>query len=193
MASVGGSPWSAASRASGRPGWPWPWPTTRRAGATVAWGAAHDGDGAPPFRPWVPCPPRRPRVADRPHGLRTGRPRRWSSPGVFARWGWLATVPDVRNGRAGRDTAVAGFVQIIEFRTSRIDEFESLIDEIRSQLGPMPVVRATTSSSSSGTSRQWRTRTSRRRARWLSGWRRCVMGPPSSTTLTFAAPIRGES
>jgi quinol monooxygenase YgiN len=37
----------------------------------------------------------------------------------------------------------AGFVQIIEFQTSRIDEFESLIDEIRSQPGPMPVVRAT--------------------------------------------------
>ena len=38
---------------------------------------------------------------------------------------------------------MAGFVQIIEFQTSRIDEFESLIDEIRSQPGSMPVLRAT--------------------------------------------------
>ena len=38
---------------------------------------------------------------------------------------------------------MAGFVQIIEFQTSRIDEFESLIDELVSQPGPMPVVRAT--------------------------------------------------
>ncbi len=37
-----------------------------------------------------------------------------------------------------------GFVQIIEFQTSRIDEFESLIDdEIRSSQRPMPMVRAT--------------------------------------------------
>ena len=38
---------------------------------------------------------------------------------------------------------MAGFVQIIEMQTSRIDEVESLIDELRSQPGPMPVVRAT--------------------------------------------------
>ena len=38
---------------------------------------------------------------------------------------------------------MAGFVQIIEVQTSRIDELESLIDEIRSQPGPMPVERAT--------------------------------------------------
>ena len=37
---------------------------------------------------------------------------------------------------------MAGFVQIIEMQTSRIDEFEALIDELRSQPGPSPVVRA---------------------------------------------------
>ena len=78
-----------------------------------------------------------------PGGERLGASGEVVTPRALHRWGWLATVPDVRNGRAGRDTAVAGFVQIIEFQTSRIDEFESLIDEIRSQPGPMPVVRAT--------------------------------------------------
>ncbi len=38
---------------------------------------------------------------------------------------------------------MAGFVQIIEMKTSRIDEVDALIDEIRSWGGPMPVVRAT--------------------------------------------------
>jgi hypothetical protein len=38
---------------------------------------------------------------------------------------------------------MAGFVQIIEMKTSRIDEVDALIDELRSRGGPMPVVRAT--------------------------------------------------
>ena len=37
---------------------------------------------------------------------------------------------------------MAGFVQIIEMQTSRIDEFDALLDELRAR-GPMPVVRAT--------------------------------------------------
>lgn len=37
---------------------------------------------------------------------------------------------------------MAGFVQIVEFKTSRIDEFDSLVDELRSG-GPMPMNRAT--------------------------------------------------
>lgn len=37
---------------------------------------------------------------------------------------------------------MAGFVQIIEIKTSRIDEINSLVDEMRGQ-GPMPMVRAT--------------------------------------------------
>jgi hypothetical protein len=37
---------------------------------------------------------------------------------------------------------MAGFVQIIELKTSRIDEMDALIEERRSQGGPMPMVRA---------------------------------------------------
>lgn len=37
---------------------------------------------------------------------------------------------------------MAGFVQIIEIKTSRIDEIESLVEEMRGQR-PMPMVRAT--------------------------------------------------
>jgi hypothetical protein len=37
---------------------------------------------------------------------------------------------------------MAGFVQIIEMQTSRIDEFDALVDELRAR-GPMPMVRAT--------------------------------------------------
>ena len=37
---------------------------------------------------------------------------------------------------------MAGFVQIIEMRTSRIDEIESLIEERRASSGPMPMGRA---------------------------------------------------
>lgn len=37
---------------------------------------------------------------------------------------------------------MAGFVQIIEMKTSRIDEIDALVDEMRSQGGPMPMVRA---------------------------------------------------
>ncbi|HEV2810122.1 MAG TPA: hypothetical protein VGV93_06975 [Acidimicrobiales bacterium] len=38
---------------------------------------------------------------------------------------------------------MAGFVQIIEIKTSRIDEVDALIEEIRAGGGPMPMVRAT--------------------------------------------------
>lgn len=38
---------------------------------------------------------------------------------------------------------MAGFVQIIEIKTSRIDEVDSLIEEMRAGGGPMPMVRAT--------------------------------------------------
>lgn len=38
---------------------------------------------------------------------------------------------------------MAGFVQIIEIKTSRIDEIDALIEEMRSRGGPMPMVRAT--------------------------------------------------
>jgi hypothetical protein len=37
---------------------------------------------------------------------------------------------------------MAGFVQIIEIQTSRIDEVDALLEELRSQ-GPMPMQRAT--------------------------------------------------
>lgn len=39
---------------------------------------------------------------------------------------------------------MAGFIQIIEMKTSRIDEFDALLDELRSSGGPMPMNRATT-------------------------------------------------
>jgi len=38
---------------------------------------------------------------------------------------------------------MAGFVQIIEIKTSRIDEVDALIEEMRSRGGPMPMARAT--------------------------------------------------
>ena len=38
---------------------------------------------------------------------------------------------------------MAGFVQIIEVKTSRIDEVDALIQELRAGGGPMPMVRAT--------------------------------------------------
>ena len=38
---------------------------------------------------------------------------------------------------------MAGFVQIIEIKTSRIDEVDALIQEMRAGGGPMPMVRAT--------------------------------------------------
>ncbi len=38
---------------------------------------------------------------------------------------------------------MAGFVQIIEMKTSRVDEVDALIDELRSSGAPMPMVRAT--------------------------------------------------
>jgi hypothetical protein len=38
---------------------------------------------------------------------------------------------------------MAGFVQIIEMKTSRIDEIDALVDERRAAGGPMPMVRAT--------------------------------------------------
>ena len=38
---------------------------------------------------------------------------------------------------------MAGFVQIIEIKTSRIDEVDALIEEMRAGGGPMPMVRAT--------------------------------------------------
>jgi hypothetical protein len=38
---------------------------------------------------------------------------------------------------------MAGFVQIIEMKTSRMDEIEALIDEMRSGGRAMPMVRAT--------------------------------------------------
>ncbi len=38
---------------------------------------------------------------------------------------------------------MAGFVQIVEIQTSRIDEVEALIEEMRSGGRPMPMVRAT--------------------------------------------------
>lgn len=37
---------------------------------------------------------------------------------------------------------MGGFVQIVELKTSRIDEIESLIHERRASGGPMPMVRA---------------------------------------------------
>ena len=37
---------------------------------------------------------------------------------------------------------MAGFVQIIEIKTSRIDEVDSLIEEMRAGGDPMPMVRA---------------------------------------------------
>ena len=37
---------------------------------------------------------------------------------------------------------MAGFVQIIEITTSRIDEVEALVDEMRAGGGPLPMVRA---------------------------------------------------
>lgn len=38
---------------------------------------------------------------------------------------------------------MAGFVQIIEIKTSRIDEVDSLVEEMRAGGGPMPMLRAT--------------------------------------------------
>lgn len=38
---------------------------------------------------------------------------------------------------------MAGFVQIVEIKTSRIDEVDALIEEMRVGGGPMPMVRAT--------------------------------------------------
>lgn len=38
---------------------------------------------------------------------------------------------------------MAAFVQIIEIKTSRIDEVDALVEEMRSRGGPMPMVRAT--------------------------------------------------
>ena len=38
---------------------------------------------------------------------------------------------------------MAGFVQIIEMKTSRIDEIDALIDGLRDAGAPMPMVRAT--------------------------------------------------
>ena len=38
---------------------------------------------------------------------------------------------------------MAGFVQIIEFKTSRIDEMDALVEEMRASGVPMPMVRAT--------------------------------------------------
>ncbi len=38
---------------------------------------------------------------------------------------------------------MAGFVQIIEIKTSRIDEIDALIEEMRSSGAPMPMARAT--------------------------------------------------
>lgn len=38
---------------------------------------------------------------------------------------------------------MAGFVQIIEIKTSRIDEIDALIEEVGSRSGPMPMARAT--------------------------------------------------
>jgi hypothetical protein len=38
---------------------------------------------------------------------------------------------------------MAGYVQIIEMKTSRIDEIDSLIEELRAARGPMPMARAT--------------------------------------------------
>lgn len=37
---------------------------------------------------------------------------------------------------------MAGYVQIIEMKTSRIDEVDSLVEEVRASGGPMPMVRA---------------------------------------------------
>lgn len=37
---------------------------------------------------------------------------------------------------------MAGFVQIIEFKTSRIDEFDALLEELRASGAPMPMTRA---------------------------------------------------
>lgn len=38
---------------------------------------------------------------------------------------------------------MAGFVQVIEIKTSRIDEVDALVDEIRARGGTMPMTRAT--------------------------------------------------
>ena len=38
---------------------------------------------------------------------------------------------------------MAGFVQIIEVKTSRIDEMDALVEEMRASGVPMPMVRAT--------------------------------------------------
>jgi len=38
---------------------------------------------------------------------------------------------------------MAGFVQIIEIKTSRIDEMDALVEELRSRGEAMPMVRAT--------------------------------------------------
>lgn len=38
---------------------------------------------------------------------------------------------------------MAGFVQIIEVKTSRIEEMDALVDEMRASGAPMPMVRAT--------------------------------------------------
>lgn len=38
---------------------------------------------------------------------------------------------------------MAGFVQIIEMKTSRIDEIDALVDGLRDTGAPMPMVRAT--------------------------------------------------
>lgn len=38
---------------------------------------------------------------------------------------------------------MAGFVQMVEIQTSRIDEVDALVEEMRSRGGPMPMVRAT--------------------------------------------------
>lgn len=38
---------------------------------------------------------------------------------------------------------MAGFVQIIDMKTSRIDEIDALVEEMRSAGFPMPMVRAT--------------------------------------------------
>jgi hypothetical protein len=41
---------------------------------------------------------------------------------------------------------MAGFVQIIEIRTPRIEDVESLLEEMRSSGAPMPMARATLTS-----------------------------------------------
>ena len=38
---------------------------------------------------------------------------------------------------------MAGYVQIIEMKTSRIDEIDALIEELRASGDPMPMTRAT--------------------------------------------------